>query len=722
MTAVLGISAGFHDAAAAIVVDGEIVAAAQQERFSRTKNDPRFPTDAIDYCLQTAGIKGDDLDLVVFYEKPLLKFDRVLETHLAYAPWGLSNFMTTIPAWLRKKLFVRDEIKQAIPDYQKRCAFAKHHVAHAASAFYPSPFEQAAILTIDGVGEWATTAWGVGQGEQIALTHELRFPHSLGLFYSAFTSYCGFRVDSGEYKLMGLAPYGEPKFVDRILNQVVTLNEDGSFQLNMQYFDFAFARRMTSKKFHDLLGGPPRQPGEPIEELHRNAAASIQKVLEEILLKMVRHIHVKTGMENLCLAGGVALNGVANGRIRREGPFENIWVQPAAGDAGGALGAALLAYHSMLQEPRNSNPNDMQRGSLLGPNFTESEIRKQLTAANANFEELSDDAEMNNRVAQLLGDQKVVGWFQGRMEFGPRALGNRSILADPRSETMRDYLNEKIKDRESFRPFAPAVLFRKASEHFEISGECPYMLFTADVAASETPLPAVTHVDQSARVQTVDENRFPRFASLLEAFRQQTGCPLLLNTSFNGKDEPIVCTPADAYICFRNNKLDALAIGRFLLLQKNQPPFRDVEPTPSAAQHVSLLELEDDPSPTKLRLFGVGLAILAISLAIIGLVSPIGIVWWSLAIAVAILLLLYAVAEPIRRPVFAAAMFVNYPFRWLISHVLLAMIYYFVLTPIGMTLRLTGRDWLGLSQIDVSSYWKHRDNRREGDQRNFQQF
>jgi carbamoyltransferase len=596
LTLILGISAFYHDSAAALVRDGNIVAAAQEERFTRIKHDPRFPTQAIAYCLTEAGIGPDDLDYVVFYEKPLRKFERLLETYLAYAPRGLCSFSRAIPAWLKEKLFLRGVIDRGLGHRaapigrrgeKTPLVFLDHHESHAGSAFFPSPFDEAAILTLDGVGEWTTTACGTGAGNRIQLTHHLQFPHSLGLLYSAFTYYCGFRVNSGEYKLMGLAPYGRPLYADAIYKHLLDLKPDGSFRLNMDYFSYCHGLTMTSRRFHGLFGGPPRSPESTIDQRHADLAASIQAVTEEVLLRVAGTLQRRTGQRKLVLAGGVALNCVANGRLLREGPYDSIWVQPAAGDAGGALGAALFVWHQLLNRRRQVNPSDSLKGSLLGPAFSSRSIRRFLHSSGVAYEQLCPSDGLDP-VAELLADGKVVGWFSGRMEFGPRALGARSILADPRLPGMQATLNRKIKFRESFRPFAPSVLQEHAHEWFDIEPghESPYMLVTASVlarhrvAVSKEPsrlpqdhsdlrlrldvprstIPAVTHVDCSARVQTVDAQRNPRFHRLLQTFHERTGCPVLVNTSFNVRGEPIVCTPEDAYRCFLGTDMDVLIL------------------------------------------------------------------------------------------------------------------------------------------------------------------
>ncbi|HVX13612.1 MAG TPA: carbamoyltransferase [Pirellulales bacterium] len=588
MTAILGISAFYHDSAAALVVDGELVAAAQEERFTRRKHDAAFPARAVEYCLREAGLRPNDLDYVAFYEKPLVKFERLLETYLAGAPVGLRSFRMAMSVWLKEKLFLRRSIRQGLGGATRApLVFLDHHESHAASAFFPSPFEEAAILTLDGVGEWTTTACGIGRGNRIELTRQLKFPHSLGLLYSAFTYYCGFKVNSGEYKLMGLAPYGSPRYVDAIHQHLIDLKPDGSFRLNMRYFNYCHGLTMTNRRFERLFGGPPRASESTIEQRHMDLAASIQAVTEEIVLRLGRDLHARTGQQRLVLAGGVALNCVANGRLLREGPFEEIWIQPAAGDAGGSLGAALFVWHQLLNHPRHVDGRDSQRASLLGPRFTSDEIETTLNGSGAGARRFDDENGLIDHVARLLAEEKVVGWFQGRMEFGPRALGARSILGDARSAKMQSVMNVKIKFRESFRPFAPCVPRERADDWFMLGGhESPYMLLVAPVreeqrtgltaAARHTiehdadlcrrvnvvrsTVPAVTHVDYSARVQTVSADRNARLHRLLERFHELTGCPVLVNTSFNVRGEPIVCTPEEAYRCFLATDMDALVL------------------------------------------------------------------------------------------------------------------------------------------------------------------
>jgi len=595
MTAILGISAFYHDSAAAILVDGRIVAAAQEERFTRKKHDQAFPAHAIEYCLSAAGLGAGDLDYVGFYDKPLLKFERILETYLARAPLGFRSFAKAMPLWLRRKLHLRRQLDRGLKKaYKRRYIFPEHHESHAASAFFPSPFETAAIITLDGVGEWATASYGTGQGNRITLTHELHFPHSLGLLYSAFTYFCGFKVNSGEYKLMGLAPYGEPKYADLIADKLIDIKDDGSFRMDISFFNYCSGLTMTSRKFDALFGGAPRKPETQITRREMDLAASVQKVTEEILLRIARHVHNRTGMENLCLAGGVALNCVANGRLLREGPFQDIWIQPAAGDAGGALGAAMLIWHQLLDNPRTALPDDSQAGSLLGPSFDAGQIEAFLDRTGAAYQTFDDDEALCNSVADMLAREKIVGWFQGRMEFGPRALGCRSILGDARSPTMQSVMNLKIKFRESFRPFAPSVLADRAGEFFQIPRDhtSPYMLLAVPLADDKriepsgenrkaggldrrsvvrSEVPAITHVDYSARVQTVDEARGGRYYELLKAFERKTGCPTIVNTSFNVRGEPIVCTPADAYNCFMATNMDVLVMERFVLHKDAQP-------------------------------------------------------------------------------------------------------------------------------------------------------
>ena len=594
---VLGISAFYHDSAAALLDGGEIVAAAQEERFTRKKGDDSFPRHAVDYCLREGRVTIDDVEAVAFYDKPLLKFERILETYLGVAPRGFSSFLKAGPLWIKEKLYTDRAIRDSLGGYTGKVLYAEHHESHAASAFYPSPFEEAAILTVDGVGEWATASIGHGNGSAIELIRELHWPDSLGLLYSAFTYHTGFKVNSGEYKVMGLAPYGEPKYVKAIYDNLLDLRDDGSFRLNQSYFNYLSGLTMTNDRFSNLFGGPPRIPESPLTQREMDLARSIQDVCEEIVLRMVRTAHRETSSNSLCMAGGVALNAVANGRVSRESEFHNLWIQPAAGDAGGALGAAVLAWHRYLEKPRTPRSTDSMRGAQLGPAFSDEEIQTELDRANAVYERLSA-AEIAARTAALLAGENVVGWFQGRMEFGPRALGARSILADPRNPKMQALINLKIKFREGFRPFAPSVLEDCAGEYFDLDGESPYMLIVAPVKESRrlplpsnsekwgidllnvprSDIPAVTHLDYSARIQTVSRERTPQFHQLITEFFRLTGCPLLVNTSFNVRGEPIVCTPADAYRCFMRTHLDYLVIGSFVLSKKDQPQLDDQSP------------------------------------------------------------------------------------------------------------------------------------------------
>ncbi len=603
-TNILGISAYYHDSAAALLRDGEIVAAAQQERFTRKKHDAGFPGDAIEYCLREGNVDLTGLKHIVFYDKPLVKFERLLETYLSYAPKGLQSFLAAMPIWLKEKLYLKTTLRRELAELGNckvselpQLMFAEHHQSHAASAFYFSPFQKAAVLCLDGVGEWATTSAWLGENNQLTPLWEIDFPHSLGLLYSAFTYYTGFKVNSGEYKLMGLAPYGEPKYKSLILDRLLDLKEDGTFKLDMQYFNYCTGLTMTNAKFDELFGGPPRKSESEVSQREMDIAASIQKVTEEVVLRLSNTLHKETGAEYLCLAGGVALNCVANGRILREGPFKDIWIQPAAGDAGGALGAAAIAWHEYIGSARKVNGTDGMRGSYLGPGFTPHQIREQLDAYGAKYSEIADE-ELFPKLAELLEQENVIGWAQGRMEFGPRALGARSILGDPRSAKMQSLMNLKIKYRESFRPFAPSVLDSHVGKYFEQDSPSPYMLIVAPVREEyripltdeqqklfgierlnlkRSELPAITHVDYSARVQTVHEETNPRYHRLLREFDARTGCGMLVNTSFNVRGEPIVCTPADAYRCFMRTEMDYLVIENFLLDKRNQPAWDEIE-------------------------------------------------------------------------------------------------------------------------------------------------
>lgn len=594
---ILGISAYYHDSAACLVSDGQLVAAAQEERFTRKKHDPGFPACAARYCLRAAGLCPADVDYVVFYDKPFSKFERIFETYLAFAPKGFKSFATSMPVWLKDKLFQRTLIAEALNehlgndvDWSSRLRFSEHHLSHAASAFFPSPFHEAAVLTMDGVGEWTTTSLAIGKGKELSVYKEIHFPHSLGLLYSAFTYYIGFKVNSGEYKVMGLAPYGEPKYVQLIKEHLIDIKEDGSFHLDMSFFDYCTGLTMTNSRFDTLFGGPARRPETALTQREMDLAASIQAVAEEVVLRLAKEIRTTTGQRNLCLAGGVALNCVANGKLMREKLFDNIWIQPASGDAGGAVGAALAAYHLMLEKPRSIHAGDSMNGAYLGPEFSQREIEERLGKAGAVFTAELDEALIDS-VAHALIDGKAVGWMQGRMEFGPRALGGRSIIADPRSPTVQKQLNRKVKYRESFRPFAPSVLREDVSQWFQLHSDSPYMLLVADVLSTKqlpmsekqkqlfgidklnvvrSEIPAVTHVDYSARVQTVHNTTNPRFHRLISKFKELTGCPVLVNTSFNVRGEPIVCTPEDAFRCFMGTDIEMLAVGNSLLRKEDQ--------------------------------------------------------------------------------------------------------------------------------------------------------
>ena len=596
---ILGLSAYYHDSSACILIDGEIIAAVQEERFTRIKHDSSFPSKSIQYCIKEAGIDCENIDYVVFYEKPFLKFERLLETYLAFAPRGFKSFTSSLPVWVKEKLFQKSSIINELnmtlgtrDDWKNKLLFSEHHLSHAASAFYPSPFEEAAILTMDGVGEWTTTSLAIGKLNSVEVLKEIHFPHSLGLLYSAFTYYTGFKVNSGEYKVMGLAPYGMPKYVDKIKNNLIDIKEDGSFFLDMSYFDYCTGLTMTNKKFADLFDGPPRDPESELSQKEMDLAASIQVVTEEIVLKLANRIRIETGLKNLCLAGGVALNCVANGKLLKSGIFDDVWVQPAAGDAGGALGAALAIHHMMLDNPRKDINQDNMRGSYLGPKFSEAETSKVLDRLGAIHNKLSEDG-LFKTAAEALASGKAIGWMNGRMEYGPRALGARSIIADSRSPTMQKMLNLKVKYRESFRPFAPSILKEELSNWFELDKESPYMLMVSEVCKDKrllpdnedeslfgieklniprSKIPAVTHIDFSARVQTVDSLTNPRYHKLIKQFFNKTGCPVLVNTSFNVRGEPIVCNPEDAFKCFMGTELDILIIDNIILYKEDQDP------------------------------------------------------------------------------------------------------------------------------------------------------
>ena len=606
LTSILGVSAYYHDSAACLIQNGKIVAAAQEERFTRKKHDAGFPSHAVEYCLRQGGVGMRDVDYLVFYDKPFVKFERLLETYLSYAPKGLGSFLTAIPVWIKEKLFLRNLLEKAfrqVGSLEKKdnlppLLFGEHHESHAAAAFFPSPYEEAVVLCMDGVGEWATTSAWIGRRNQLTPLWEIPFPHSIGLLYSAFTYYTGFKVNSGEYKVMGLAPYGEPKYVKTILDNVVDVKPDGTFRLNMDYFDYCTGLRMTNNKFDAIFGGPPRQAESTLTQREMDLARSVQEVTEMVMLRLANSLHRETGLSNLCLSGGVALNCVGNGRVLREGPFSGLWIQPAAGDAGSALGAALNVHYSYLNQPRVcQGPSDAMRGSYLGPRFSNQDIESSLQQLEASYERV-EDSDLYRRVAQYLAEGKVIGWLQGHMEFGPRALGGRSILGDPRSEKMQSVMNLKIKYRESFRPFAPSVLRERVSEYFEMDTDSPYMLLVAPVAEKrrravqpdqqklwgidllnvpKSDIPAVTHVDYSARVQTVSPDTNPRYYQLLQEFEKQTGCAVLINTSFNVRGEPIVCTPEDAYRCFMRTEMDVLVLENCLVLKEHQKPVQKDE-------------------------------------------------------------------------------------------------------------------------------------------------
>lgn len=732
MRKILGISAFFHDSAAALVVDGHIIAAAQEERFTRRKNDDRFPARSIGYCLREAGLTLSDLDAVVFYDKPILKFVRSVETWLTVAPQGVRSFVDVLPQWVGGRLNIEGTIRDELPGLQKKCPvlFTTHHQAHAASAFYPSPFAKAAILTVDGVGEYATTTIARGDGAQIELLDELRFPHSVGLLYSAFTAYCGFQVNSGEYKLMGLAPYGEPTHVALIRDHLIDLRPDGSFRLNLDYFGFLGGQVMTSDRFHRLFGGSPRAPESPLEPRHLDLARSIQAVTEEVLLNLARRARERTGLSHLCMAGGVALNCVANGHILRSRIFDDLWIQPAAGDAGAALGAALVAWHDTGSgPPRTRVPMaaDSMRGSLLGPAYSDAEIEQSLLGAGAVFDRLPM-ASIVPRTAELLAEQRVVGWFQGRMEFGPRALGSRSILGDARSPAMQSVMNLKIKFRESFRPFAPIVPVEQVSEYFQLDRPSPYMLIVAkvvDILRRPVPveakglkrlihphstIPAVTHVDYSARVQTVDASVHPRLHQLLTEFGRLTGCPILVNTSFNVRDEPIVESPLDAYRCFLKTEMDVLVMGSFLLWRDQQPKIKDDTLKGAKPTRFSLPEpppLKDRPS--EWRKFALIWSLAAVLLT--GLLFRKGQISRSskeLVLAIVVPLLAFALVRPsiARWPyrwVMTGAFYLGWPLRTLLLH----LFYLIVLTPFALVVRMSGRSPLELKpELAQGTFWK----------------
>lgn len=722
---ILGISAFYHDSAACLVRDGEIIAAAQEERFSRKKHDAAFPRHAVDYCLEEGGIgENSKLDLVAFYEKPFVKCDRLFSTYLGVAPRGVRSFLKAVPVWIKQKIWIKQILRDEL-SFDGPILFPEHHESHAASAFFPSPFEEAAILTIDGVGEWATTTIGRGRGNRVELLAELHFPHSLGLLYSAFTYYLGFRVNSGEYKVMGLAPYGEPRFRDLILSELIDLKPDGSLRLNLAHFDFMAGLTMTNRSFARLFGMPRREPEAELTQQHMDVARSLQAVTEEVMLRMARHAREVTGSRNLCLAGGVALNCVGNGRILREGSFDKIWIQPAAGDAGGALGAAMLAWHHYRDQPRAARDgHDAQHASLLGPAF---DAREFIERGKVPHEKLAE-AELMPRVAALLEERKVVGWFQGRMEFGPRALGNRSILADPRVPEMQATLNEKIKFRESFRPFAPAVLRERVQEYFELAAPSPYMLLVAPVktagAATEqgaaggngfgdrlravrSGVPAVTHVDYSARVQTVEERENPRFHRLLRAFEERTGCAVLINTSFNVRGEPPVCSVEDAYRCFMATGIDYLVLGDYLI-DKHQQEARSAPPAVPSRSWIADEYERIDRSPGALRRFGFTIAV------VLGVLAALMIRRNATAAAplaaAAVVLILAAQFSPAHLAKFHRLWtMLSLVMGWIMTRVILTIAFFVVLTPIGLLQRLVGRRAFDVAfRTAAETYWKPR--------------
>jgi carbamoyltransferase len=741
LTAILGISAFYHDSAAALVVDGEIIAAAQEERFTRRKNDPGFPTQAIAYCLREARLTAEQLDYVAFYDKPYLKFGRLLETYLAYAPSGLRSFVRAMPLWLKQKLHLARTIRRGLGTQTKApLVFLDHHQSHAASAFFPSPFSEAAILTLDGVGEWSTTTMGTGLANKIELTRQLTFPHSLGLLYSAFTYYCGFKVNSGEYKLMGLAPYGRPIYKEVIYKHLLDLKADGSFWMNMEYFNYCQGLTMTNRRFDALFGGPPRRPDEPIQQRHMDVAASIQAVTEDIVLAMGRELHRQTSLGKLVLAGGVALNCVANGRLLREGPFSDIWIQPAAGDAGGALGAALFVWFQLLEKPRRVNGKDSQKASLLGPAYSSQVIRQLLDKEEAGYRQFAEESALLDHVAQLLAEEKVVGWFDGRMEFGPRALGARSILSDPRSPTIQTTMNLKIKFRESFRPFAPCVLREHVHEWFRMrpNEDSPYMLLVAPVLPERrvpltqdnedrvrsdpdllrrvnivrSQVPAVTHVDYSARVQTIDE-RHGRFHRLLQNFHEKTGCPVLVNTSFNLSWEPIVESPQQAYLTFLQSNMDALVLEDCVVERqrlRGRQALANGERKACAESTLAIDTLLPDEAPALtsrlLRQFAVLWMLFCGAFALLEY-SRQRLITTAIIAALALVLGPLGLVRPQGiRHFYVILTKITYPVGWVFSHLLLAGLYYGVFTPLGLALRLAGHDvLLHRKRPEQDSFW-----------------
>ncbi len=737
MTYILGLSAYYHDSAAALLLDGEIIAAAQEERFTRIRHDAAFPENSIQFCIRQAGISFSDIDHIVFYDKPLLKFERLLETHLATAPFGLPAFIKAMPVWLKEKLYLKKVLREQLSAIGECDAsdlpallFSTHHQAHAASAYYASPYEKAAVLCLDGVGEWATTTAWLAEGKDLSPIWQINFPHSIGLLYSAFTYYTGFRVNSGEYKLMGLAPYGEAKYVDLILDNLIDLKEDGSFRLDMSFFNFASGLTMTSKKFHDLFGAAPRKPESDIRQRDMDIAKSIQVVTEDVVLRLAKKLQLETGVENLCLAGGVALNCVANGRLLDENIFKNIWVQPAAGDAGGALGAAYLVWHQYLNKQKIISQQDRMQGALLGTQYSDSEIENVLSSAGAFYKKYETD-DLLNIVSGYLNDEKVVGWFQGKMEFGPRALGSRSILGDPRSKDMQSIINIKIKSRESFRPFAPSILVDKLSEWFEMNVKSPYMLFVTQLNNDKcfdvdqdvkvqgldklkiirSQVPSITHVDNTARVQSVSDESNPMFFRLLSKFYALTHCPILINTSFNVRGEPIVESPDDALACFINTGMDVLAIGSFVLLKDDQP-----DTLMDKLDHRKTNDKQQDSAvellPGELRRFAISTGV-AVSL-IFGWFFP----WLTDSkpaidiMAVSALWIIWGLLLPVTlRPIYKGWMLFGLMMGRFMTPLILSIIYFTLITPVGLIMRLLGNDPLH-RKLDSSaeSYYVISDN------------
>jgi len=733
---ILGISAFYHDSAAAMLRDGIIVAAAQEERFSRLKHDYRFPNHAIDYCLKEAKISPSDLEYVVFYDKPFLKFERILESYLHYAPKGISSFIKAMPIWIKQKIWTKNLIQETLPGFVGEILFPEHHRSHAASAFFPSPFSEAAIITTDGVGEWTTTSIGFGKENEITLLKELRFPHSLGMLYSAFTYYTGFKVNSGEYKVMGLAPYGEPKYVQTILDNLIDIKEDGSFQLNLDYFNFPVGLTMTNRNFNRLFDGPPRKPESRLTRKEMDMARSVQEVTELILERLSRHAKKETGADYLVLAGGVALNCVANGKLLRNNDYKDIWIQPAPGDAGGALGAALAIWHEYLENPRKvTQGQDSQQGSYLGPEFKNTEIQEFLDDNKIPYRQL-EDSEVIKETAALLTQGKVIGWFQGRMEFGPRALGSRSILGDPRSPEMQRKINLKIKFRESFRPFAPSVLEEALPEYFKLDRPSPYMLLVAEVAENKrrplskkdrqlrgldklnvvrSEIPAVTHVDYSARIQTVNEKSNKRFYALLKEFEKQTGCPLLVNTSFNVRGEPIVCTPQEAYNCFMRTEMDYLVMNNYLLDKKEQPATesetareKQKNKNRSIERETAAINKSKFNDRAEWKKFGIGLSII---LAVLGTLQWVrGITLFSVFYLIAVLTLMSVLSVPIvLKPLYISFSYIGFALGWIMTRIILSTLFFLILTPLSLISRLFGKKYLHLEfKKNKATHWKER--------------